>query len=132
MRIQGITEIAGLRETRRRTVEHCCMKQLNKYLALSVKNFHFVYASEQNEEREFFIITSLPEDKNYNIFYFREGMSKAQPPAERKPPGPGSKRPPFSWEEICMYLYGHTPVEPAVLEDQRKHLKQEENGPGTH
>ncbi|PFX21563.1 putative histone-lysine N-methyltransferase PRDM6 [Stylophora pistillata] len=56
-------------------------------------------------------------------------MSKVQPLTERKPEGPGSKRPPFTWEEICMYLYGHTPMEPAITEDQRKNVKREENGP---
>ncbi|XP_022797034.1 putative histone-lysine N-methyltransferase PRDM6 [Stylophora pistillata] len=59
----------------------------------------------------------------------REAMSKVQPLTERKPEGPGSKRPPFTWEEICMYLYGHTPMEPAITEDQRKNVKREENGP---
>jgi len=67
-----------------------------------------------------------------NYLYRREGMSKAPPLPELKMTGPGSKRPPFSWEEICMYLYGHVPVEPAILGGQRKLLKHEEPGPGTY
>lgn len=57
-------------------------------------------------------------------------MNKAAPLPELKMTGPGSMRSPFSWEEICMYLYGHVAVGPAVLEDQRKHTKHEEPGPG--
>jgi len=59
-------------------------------------------------------------------------MSKAPSLPELNMAGPGSKRSPFSWEDICMYLYGHVPVEPAVLEDQRKLTKHEEPGPGMH
>lgn len=57
-------------------------------------------------------------------------MSKLSSVPELKITRHGSKRPQFSWEEICMYLYGHKPVEPAVLEDQRKVVKQEENCQG--
>lgn len=57
-------------------------------------------------------------------------MNKLSSLAEPKLPGSGSKRPQFSWEDICMYLYGHKPVEPAVLEDQRKLFKKEENCQG--
>lgn len=67
------------------------------------------------------------------FFYFsREAMSKVQHPNERKPQGPRSQRPPFTWEEICMYLYGHTAVETAIPGDQRKIIKREENNPGTN
>lgn len=59
-------------------------------------------------------------------------MSKVQHPNERKPQGPRSQRPPFTWEEICMYLYGHTAVETAIPGDQRKIIKREENNPGTN
>lgn len=59
-------------------------------------------------------------------------MSKVQHPNERKPQGPRSQRPPFTWEEICMYLYGHTAVETAIPGDQRKIIKREENSPGTN
>ena len=59
-------------------------------------------------------------------------MSKTSSLAEPKMPGTGSKRTQFSWEDICMYLYGHKSVEPAVLEDQRKLVKQEENGQGAY
>ncbi|CAH3135096.1 unnamed protein product [Porites lobata] len=54
-------------------------------------------------------------------------MSKLSSVPELKTARPGSQGPQFSWEEICMYLYGHKPVEPAVLEDQRKVVKLEEN-----
>ena len=59
-------------------------------------------------------------------------MSKAPPLPELKMTEPGSKRPPFSWEEICMYLYGHMPLESAVLDDQRKLINHEDYGPGTY
>lgn len=59
----------------------------------------------------------------------KEAMSKVQHPNERKPQGPRSQRPPFTWEEICMYLYGHTAVETAIPGDQRKIIKREENNP---
>ncbi|KAM7436576.1 putative histone-lysine N-methyltransferase prdm6 [Porites harrisoni] len=54
-------------------------------------------------------------------------MSKLSSVPELKITRPGSNGPQFSWEEIYMYLYGHKPVEPAVLEDQRKVVKLEEN-----
>lgn len=57
-------------------------------------------------------------------------MSKLSSVPELKTARPGSQGPQFSWEEICMYLYGHKPVEPAVLEDQRKVVKPEENCQG--
>lgn len=56
-------------------------------------------------------------------------MNKACPLSESKYPVTGAlaKRPQFSLEDICMYLYGHKPVEPALIEDQLKLLKQGEN-----
>lgn len=57
-------------------------------------------------------------------------MSKLSSVPELKITRPGSKGPQFSWEEICMYLYGHKPVEPAVLEDHRKVVKLEGNCQG--
>lgn len=58
-------------------------------------------------------------------------MNKTPALPELKMTSPGSKRPPFSWEEICMYLYGHVPVEPAIPDDRRKLMKHEEPSPGT-
>ena len=58
-------------------------------------------------------------------------MNKTSTLPELKMASPGSKRLPFSWEEICMYLYGHVTVEPTVPDDQRKLIKPEEPGPGT-
>ena len=57
-------------------------------------------------------------------------MSKLSSVPELKITRHGSKGPQFSWEELCMYLYRHKPVEPAVLEDQRKVVKLEENCQG--
>lgn len=56
-------------------------------------------------------------------------MNKTPALPELKMTSPGSKRPPFSWEEICMYLYGHVPVEPAIPDDRRKLMKHEEPSP---
>lgn len=69
---------------------------------------------------------------NYSTWYlcFRESMSKLSSIPELKITRPGTRGSQFSWEEISMYLYGHKPVEPAVLEDQRKLVKLEENCQG--
>lgn len=57
-------------------------------------------------------------------------MSKLSSIPELKITRPGTRGSQFSWEEISMYLYGHKPVEPAVLEDQRKLVKLEKNCQG--
>ena len=56
--------------------------------------------------------------------------NKACTPSDRRMPLSAPKKAQFSLEDICMYLYGHKPVEPAVLEDQLKLVKQEESCQG--
>ena len=51
-------------------------------------------------------------------------------PVEHNNVGPGTKMQPFSWEDICVYLYGHLPIEPAILEGHRLQSKPKENGRG--
>ncbi|XP_029188826.2 putative histone-lysine N-methyltransferase PRDM6 isoform X2 [Acropora millepora] len=61
--------------------------------------------------------------------YEKENVNsnKVCSPSDKKMPLPATRKAQFSLEDICMYLYGHTPVEPAVLEDQLKLVKQEES-----
>ena len=66
-------------------------------------------------------------------FCFRKenvNSNKVCSPSDKKMPLPATRKAQFSLEDICMYLYGHTPVEPAVLEDQLKLVKQEESCQG--
>ena len=62
-------------------------------------------------------------------YFFRRRMSASYSPAERKMAGAEIKK--FSWEDICMYLYGHLPVEPSPVAHHRVHsISKRGNSPG--